>query len=329
MNSFREIEERVRGAAARIDADKCFVITDVNVDALTSGLLEEYERLVLQAGEGTKTIEGAISIWEFLCDRGATRRSMVINLGGGMVSDLGGFAASTFKRGIPFVNLPTTLLAAVDAATGGKTGIDFRGLKNEVGTFAMPLEVIPLTGLFPSLTEAEWLSGCGEVLKTALLDSRELFELASDPRFMAGRERELVEEVVERCSGLKKRIVEQDFREKGLRKCLNLGHTAGHAIESLMMEKGEGVPHGIAVAYGILFALELSMKYAGLDREVYEMYEDVLRRYFPKIELDASDWRRIKDLMGHDKKNREAGKPRFVLLRDIGEPVTDVGIEPE
>ena len=149
-----------------------------------------------------------------------------------MVSDLGGFAAATFKRGIGCINIATTLLAAVDAAIGGKTGINFAGLKNEIGAFALPLGVTALTTLFRHLPEDEWLSGAGEAIKTALLDSEDLFELATSEAFLLRREPEVTATVTERCSAFKSSIVEKDFREAGLRKILNLGHTAGHAIES-------------------------------------------------------------------------------------------------
>lgn len=315
---YREVEERVSRVCREAGADRMFMLTDSNVAPLVDTILPEVPRLVVAAGEGSKTLEGAEKVWRFLVENGALRRSVLLNVGGGMISDLGGFAASTFKRGIPFVNLPTTLLAAVDAAIGGKTGINFGGLKNEIGSFALPLDMIPLTPLFRNLPQEEWLSGVGEALKTGLLDSDELFTLASSKAFVLLREPEKVEEVTRRCAAFKERIVAQDFREKGIRRILNLGHTAGHALEAWKMAHGCPVPHGIAVAHGLLFALRRSRGEAGLPERVLRRYEEVLRRWFPPLEMTESQLDEAWGYMAHDKKNTEAGKPNWVLLRDIG-----------
>lgn len=321
MKSFEFAEEKVKALCFQHGADRMLVITDSNVDALTRSFLYGVPRLVLEAGERSKTLEGAEKVWDFLIDEGAVRRSVLINLGGGMICDLGGFAAATFKRGIGCVNVPTTLLAAVDAAIGGKTGINYRGLKNEVGAFAMPLGVVPLTALFSSLPMDEWLSGVGEALKTGLLDSEELFEMASSEEFIVKREPEVVGEVTRRCAAYKERIVEEDFREGGKRRILNLGHTAGHAIESLMMAKGEAIPHGVAVAHGLMVALEKSKEEAGLPEDIVSKYRNVLERFFPPLRMSEADWRQAEMYMAHDKKNREAGRPEWVLLKNIGEAV--------
>ena len=320
-NSFREVEEKLERICRESGADRMFVLTDSNVDLLTKDFMNGCPRLIVEAGEGTKSIEGALKVWHFLEDKGAVRRSMLVNLGGGMVSDLGGFAASTFKRGIKCINVPTTLLAAVDAAIGGKTGINFAGLKNEIGTFSMPVAVMPLVSLFSSLSKDEWLSGVGEAIKTGLLDSEELFELATSEAFVIDRDPAVVMEVVDRCALFKQRIVERDFREGNLRKILNLGHTAGHAIESMRMEQGKPVPHGIAVAHGISFALDRSRKLPDADLSLMERYRKVLEKYFPALELTESDIAMMDQLMKHDKKNVSEGRPAWVLLRRIGEPI--------
>lgn len=315
---FRKVENEVMAVCSRHGGDRVFVLTDSNVSSLTEDLLPDCPRLVVEAGEESKSLAGAENVWQFLVDGGALRRSVLVNIGGGMVSDLGGFAAATFKRGIGCINIPTTLLAAVDAAIGGKTGIDFAGLKNEVGAFALPLGVFPLTSLFQSLPEEEWLSGAGEAVKTALLDSEELFELATSEDFLLKREPAIVEEVVRRCAEFKNKVVAEDFREGGRRKILNLGHTAGHAIEAWKLAKGTPMPHGIAVAHGLRFALERSVKEAGLDPEVLERYTAVLNRFFPPLDMTAQDLEEAAEYMNHDKKNVEAGKPSWVLLKGIG-----------
>lgn len=315
---FRKVENEVMAVCSRHGADRVFVLTDSNVSPLTEDLLPDCPRLVVEAGEESKSLAGVEKVWRFLVDGGALRRSVLVNVGGGMVSDLGGFAAATFKRGIGCINIPTTLLAAVDAAIGGKTGIDFAGLKNEVGAFALPLGVFPLTSLFQSLPEEEWLSGAGEAVKTALLDSEELFELATSEDFLLKREPATVEEVVRRCAEFKNKVVAEDFREGGRRKILNLGHTPGHAIEAWKLAKDTPMPHGIAVAHGLRFALERSVKEAGLDPEVLERYTAVLNRFFPPLYMTAQDLEEAAEYMNHDKKNVEAGKPSWVLLKGIG-----------
>ena len=317
---FVEIENKIRTLAGNNKADRIFLLTDRNVASLTEGFLPEAIRLVVEAGEGSKTLEGAVKVWNFLEEGKAIRRSLFVNVGGGMVCDLGGFAASTFKRGIKCINIPTTLLGAVDAAIGGKTGINFAGLKNEIGTFSLPLAVYPLTILFDSLSEEEWLSGVGEAIKTGLLDSEELFDLATSEAFVIERRPDVVEEVVRRCAAFKQNVIEKDFREGGLRKILNLGHTAGHAVEALRMEMNNPLPHGVAVAHGIRFALEKSRTLPDADQTLLERYNKILEKYFPPLELTETDRQRIEKLMARDKKNTITDSPAWVLLPSIGHP---------
>ena len=321
MNAFQDIRNKVGELCEAHQADRLLILTDSNVAPLTEGLFAGAPRLVVEAGEGSKSVAGAEEVWRFLTEHGALRRSVLVNVGGGMVSDLGGFAAATFKRGIGCINLPTTLLAAVDAAIGGKTGINFGGLKNEIGAFALPLGVFPLYPLFASLPEAEWLSGAGEALKTGLLDSEELFNMAASEAFIVRRDPDVVREVVERCAAFKSRIVAEDFRERGRRRILNLGHTAGHAIESWKMARGVSVPHGIAVAHGLRIALRKSCEEAGCNPGLLRRYEKILERYFPPLDITDGQWSEVYDYMLHDKKNVIAGRPAWVLIEDIAKPV--------
>lgn len=322
-SQFAEARKKIEAIAESRKADRVVVVTDSVVDRLTAPCFGEWPRIVIEAGEAAKSLYGAVRIWHFLHETGATRRSIVVNMGGGMISDLGGFAASTFKRGIGSINLPTTLLASVDAAIGGKTGINFEGLKNEIGTFALPLAVIPLTALFPYLPHEEWLSGVGEAIKTGLLDSEYLFRLATSREFIEDREPAVVDEVVKRCAEFKEKIVRQDFKEGGMRKCLNLGHTAGHALEALKMAQGTPLPHGVAVAYGLLEALERSVEILGLDKTVEQRCREVVEKYFPKITISEEEREKMRGFMAHDKKNSVAGEPAWVLLSSIGSAVTD------
>lgn len=313
-----QAERKIKEWAGARGADRLFLLTDSNVAPMIVSLLPDSPRLTVEAGEGSKSLAGAEQVWNFLVAEGALRRSVLVNVGGGMITDLGGFAAATFKRGISTVNLPTTLLGAVDAAVGGKTGINFAGLKNEIGAFHSPIGVFPLTSLFPSLSRQEWLSGVGEAIKTALLDSEELFELAVSEEFVVRRDPKVVDEVVRRCAAFKERIVAGDFREQGGRKILNLGHTAGHALESLMMARGRYIPHGIAVAHGLRMTLERSRDLPGADGSLQARYDAVLRKYFPQVEITDADREEMNRLMAHDKKNTEEGKPAWVLLPRIG-----------
>lgn len=317
----KETEEKIRNMCTLRNVDRIFVLTDDNVAPMVEEFLKDSPRLAVRSGEGSKSIEGAQEVWLFLEREGALRRSAVVNLGGGMVSDLGGFAAATFKRGIGCINAPTTLLAAVDAAIGGKTGINFAGLKNEVGVFSMPWGVFPLTSLFGSLSEDEWLSGAGEAIKTGLLDSEELFRLATSEEFLVERNPAVVDEVVRRCAEFKGKVVKEDFKESGRRKILNLGHTAGHAIEAWKMAAGQSMPHGVAVAHGIRFALERSCRQVGLPEEVLSRYEEVLEKFFPPLDMSDKDWEEASAYMAHDKKNVTAGNTAWVLLSDIGNPL--------
>lgn len=311
-----EIESRIRQLAG---PGALFVLTDSNVGPLTADFLPDAPRLTVEAGEGSKTLAGAERVWRFLVEGGAMRNSLLVNVGGGMVTDLGGFAASTYMRGIGCVNVPTTLLAAVDAAIGGKTGINFAGLKNEVGSFALPLGVFPLTRLFATLPEEEWLSGVGEAIKTGLLCSEELYRLATSEAFIVRREPEVTERVVAACAAFKQRIVEQDLREKGIRRILNLGHTYGHAIEEWHLAHGRGIPHGVAVAHGLAFALEASQREAGLDPEVTANYREILAKYFPSLGMSDAELKEAWKYMQRDKKNVTPGRVERVLLRAVGD----------
>lgn len=305
----------VRKVVEETEAEGVFIITDRNVapwiDKL--GMPRGAGVYVLEPGERSKSIETAIKLWGWLGKKGATRKSLVINFGGGVVSDVGGFVASTFKRGIRYVNVPTTLLAAADASIGGKTGIDFGGLKNEVGTFAMPEQVIISTVTFGTLSREEILSGFGEVVKMALLTDKGLYEELLEGDALS--DRELMGRALRNAAEQKERIVALDPREDGLRRILNLGHTAGHAYEMLAARRGKELSHGEAVAHGIYTALRLSERYCGLSPVVGEEYKArILDRYYGRLPFGAQDNGELIELMLHDKKNRRDGEVMFVLV---------------
>ena len=320
--------------------DKTFLITDTNVErAVVPELREFIERndvnvITVAAGEESKSIETLSAVWRKLAEGEATRRSLLLCVGGGMVSDLGGFAAATFKRGIRCVNVPTTLLAQADASIGGKTGIDFLGLKNEIGAFAQPEKVIISATPLATLPHKEFLNGLAEVVKTALISNVEIYNSLRSEYATAGSDR--VARAARRAAMEKQRIVDLDPKEQGLRRILNFGHTAGHAFESLAARRhaeDSGFPvlaHGEAVAHGMLTALMLSAIHTGLDpRHIEEYRNDILEHHYNPLPFDADDIPQLVELMGHDNKNSAYGLPSFVLLSAPGEPVAGIAVEPE
>ncbi|MCH5229055.1 MAG: 3-dehydroquinate synthase [Muribaculaceae bacterium] len=310
-----------------LDADKTIIITDSNVEKMVFPSLRKSEiisyspRIIIEPGEEGKNLDTVIRIWEKLESSGCTRRSVALNIGGGVVTDIGGFAAATFKRGIRTVNFPTTLLGAVDAATGGKTGFNFHGLKNEIGAFHQPQSVILSVVPFYTLPQEELLSGYAELIKTALISDKELYESLLNLGIVLKNPDELGK-YVEKSVDIKDEVVAQDPEEKGLRKILNFGHTAGHAFESIRF-CSDKISHGAAVAHGMLVALLLSNKLLGLNWDVVKDYCQFLIKYYGQAVISETEIPEILEKMGRDKKNSGYGQPSFTLLREVGVPVTD------
>ena len=304
---------------------KVFILTDENVAQFwlpeTEYWLdvEDAVEIIIRSGEQYKTLQTIQRIWRTLMKQHADRNVLLINLGGGVVTDLGGFAASTYKRGIKFINIPTTLLAMVDAAIGGKTGIDFGDGKNQIGTFAEAEEVIIDPVFLETLPQREICSGLAEMLKYGFIVDSNLLNVNL----------ENYQQFIVRCGEIKREIVMQDPTEKDLRKVLNFGHTLGHAIESHCLTKDYPLLHGEAVALGMLGALWLSVKQLGLDEKVLQNFEKQLPMLLSEAEtsLSGSDIEPILGYLVHDKKNK-GEKPQFVLLEAVGKPVLDVEIEP-
>lgn len=310
-----------------------FVITDSNVDSLIESIPEAAPwsgapRFVIPAGEANKSPETLARIWAWLAEQGANRSSRIINIGGGMVSDLGGFAAATFMRGIRYVNLPTTLLAAVDAAVGGKTAVNVGSLKNQAGAFWMPQEVILSAGAFSTLPRPELLSGLGEMLKYGLISSPGMYrELVRNGLFLDRPEALLP--YVKESVAIKERIVSQDPTEKGVRKILNFGHTAGHAFESFAISAGKPVPHGVAVAHGLMVALILSHTVLGYPSKELYPFADLLKEYFPASGTTCADNDALIEIMSHDKKNTGKDEVNFTLLGGTADPMIDQSVSKE
>lgn len=320
---------------AEMKPSSVFVITDENVLAHVvpslssmSSAIAGAAKIVCRPGDVSKNLDSLAEIWRRLGEMGATRQSLVINVGGGMVTDMGGFAAATFKRGLRFVNLPTTLLAAVDASVGGKTGINFNGLKNEVGAFAEAEASVISTIYFDTLPSGELLSGYAEMLKHALLENRVAFEkLLAYDICAANTDHVKLLQLLSECVEVKRRIVETDLHEQGLRKALNLGHTAGHAFESIAMRRSAPVPHGYAVAWGLIVELVLSHMELGFPADLLRQYAAYVRTVYGSFAISCKDYPALLELMSHDKKNPSPDKINFTLLADAGDVHTDCCVD--
>lgn len=304
-----------------------YVLSDVNTVQYALPILIEQSKVIaaakvitVKAGDLNKTLDAAQGVWKQLQDYNATRTSVLINVGGGMVTDLGGFVAATFKRGIKAINIPTTLLSAVDASIGGKTGINYNGYKNDIGTFTEPVASIISTIFFTSLPQQELLSGYAEMLKHALLESmgelKRLMDYSVEfPVFNPERLLGLIESNVK----VKTSVVEDDLYEEGARRALNLGHTAGHAFEELAFARLSPIPHGFAVAHGCVVALILSHMKLGFPSDVLYTFANYVRRTYGAFNFSCDDYPKLLDLMSHDKKV-EDGNIRFTLLAAVGDP---------
>lgn len=320
---------------SQANADRIYVLVDSGATMIANqilaqcGALANATRIDFQPSETKKSIASAEKIWEVLSGTNATRKSLIVNIGGGITTDLGGFAAALFKRGIRYVNIPTTLLAAIDASLGGKTAVNFAGLKNEIGAFANPLTSIVSASAFESLPDAEWYAGFAEMLKTAYISEPSLPAAICHPEELRTQPALLAPEL-ERALKFKLRITQEDPREGGVRRILNFGHTAGHAFESLCMERGRRIPHGAAVAHGILVALILSHFQLGLPSEEAQKYASAfLKPYYPVLPIDCRDYPQLLNFMTHDKKNDSQAGVAFVLLRRLGEAVAGCHIRPD
>lgn len=319
--------EKLEGSLARAiekcPHDKLFILTDEHTSPLCMpqmrevSFLKEAIEITIGAGDVHKTLETLASVWQVLSDKSATRHSLLINLGGGMVTDLGGFAAATFKRGLTYINIPTTLLAMVDASVGGKTGINFNGLKNEVGAFAPAESVLIETEFLRSLDTENLLSGYAEMLKHGLISNTahwaELLAFNTDSIDYA-----YLKQLVGQSVQVKEEIVEQDPFEHGIRKALNLGHTAGHAFESLALAEQRPMLHGYAVAWGLVCELYLSHIKTDFPKEKMRQTIQFVKENYGAFAFDCKQYDRLYQFMQHDKKN-SAGIINFTLLKEVGD----------
>jgi len=306
---------------------KIIVLTDSNTRAFCLPELGDHFKFTnvnLKEGDENKNLTSLQYIYDRFLEEDLDRNSLVINLGGGVITDIGGFAAATFKRGLEFIHIPTTLLGMVDASIGGKNGINYRQAKNQIGTI-IPPEFVWVNSLFlNTLPKKEMLSGYAEMLKHGLIADKSYWSELQD--FDLNPEHKMIETFIQKSIHIKTQIVQQDPNEKNLRKTLNFGHTLGHAIESYMnYQKKIPISHGHAVAIGMILSAYLSNIYTGLEsKELAEIKQNIFKK-FPFIQWDDSDIDAMINLLKYDKKNI-GGVVQFVLLKSIGTPVINIEV---
>ena len=315
------LNEDLSNILSNIDYDKLFLLVDNNTEKQCLPLLSNNIRsnaniIVIEAGEDKKNIETIVSIWNQLDSMDAKRNSIFINLGGGVISDLGGFAASCYKRGIKYINIPTTLLAQVDASSGGKTGFNFNSYKNNIGLFSQPENVLISTDFLKTLSQKNILSGYGEMIKHGLINNGNYLENLLTFNFNNIDYKQL-SLLISTSVKIKVNIVLQDPEEKNIRKILNFGHTIGHAIESFALKNNLNIYHGEAVALGIICELYLSTQKINFPIEKYEQISSRIKEIYPTFNTENCINELIETML-HDKKNIDS-RINFSLLKDVGE----------
>ncbi len=318
----KNIKEEIAVAISECEHDKMFVLTDETTRDMCWPLMKDFfsmknaRLIVIRATDTHKNIESLSHVWEELQKGGASRHSLLINLGGGMVTDLGGFAASTFKRGMNFINIPTTLLSMVDASVGGKTGINFGGLKNEIGVFNDSKFVILDTDFLKSLDSENICSGYAEMLKHGLISNDKMWaELINFD--LLRPDLKVLQKMVADSVKVKEKVVAEDPYEKGIRKALNFGHTFGHSFESWSLKR-KPILHGYAVAYGLIPELYLSCVKASFPTDKMRQTVNFIKENYGTLPISCDDYPELIELMKHDKKNT-GGIINFTLLGNIGD----------
>ena len=328
-----EIENELGKILSRYPEDKVFLITEQNCDKFCIPVISQapgfgnFKKVVIPSGEENKKLSSVEKIWLFLSQNGADRKSLVVNLGGGMLTDLGSFAASTMKRGMDFVNIPTTLLAQVDASVGGKTGFNFNGLKNEIGVINQPSTVLIDTRFLQTIDNQNFISGYAEMIKHGLINSPEHLEEVRNYD-LKNIDLESLRGIIARSVAIKDAFVFRDPNERNIRKALNFGHTIGHAFESLSLYSGWPILHGYAVAYGMIAELYLSHKACHLPLATLDELSDWLLSIYGKYSIGESQFEAFYQLMTHDKKN-EGTRVNFTLIPALGEVAINQNCEKE
>lgn len=316
------LDKELNSIVRSYNPDKIFIIVDKTTKKYCLPVICDFLSLehaeIIQIGptDTNKNLETLAFVWKELSDKKATRHSFIINLGGGMVTDLGGFAASTFKRGLKFVNIPTTLLSMVDASVGGKTGINFNGYKNEIGVFNNSESVLIDTNFLKTLDSDNICSGYAEMIKHGLISNEQMWSKLISFDIKNPDLNELQNMLYDSIK-VKEKIVEDDPHEAGIRKALNLGHTIGHSFESHAMANKTPVLHGYAVAYGLICELYLSCIKLGFPASRMRQTVNYVKEIYGTYNFSCNDYDCLYELMKHDKKN-VSSKINFTLLEDIG-----------
>lgn len=325
---FREVSSFLENYKQK--KEKVYILVDPNtrrycLPILLSNVpcLQYAEIIETGEGEESKTIRNAEKIWQKMISGGAGRHTLIINLGGGVITDLGGFIASTLKRGVTYINIPTTLMGMVDASIGGKTAVNAGRIKNQIGTFYLPAAVFIHTGFLSTLPKEHFLSGLGEIIKYALIADEPLWKKirSSSRNDLLSHNHKKYETFIERSVKIKGTVVNEDFREEGKRALLNFGHTVGHAFESLSMSDGkENLSHGHAIALGMICESFISNEIAGLEKEVMNEIQKVILGLFPHVPLLKEDIPAVMNFIMNDKK-KSGGEINMTLLEKAGKAV--------
>lgn len=327
-NCYKSLNEHIK----KNNFSKIFILVDTNThihclpifikNLETNSVIEIIE---IEEGEINKNVDTCVGVWNSLSELDADRKSLLINVGGGVVTDLGGFVASTFKRGIAYINVPTSLLAMVDASVGGKTGVDLGNLKNQIGVISNPDMVLIDTVFLETLPQNQMRSGLAEMLKHGLIISESYWNKFKDLSLLKIDD---LDALIYESVLIKKVVVDQDPFENGLRKTLNYGHTLGHAIESYFLTNPHktSLLHGEAIAIGIVLASYISSQLTGFPLEITHNIKQLFNKYYGKVEVLETDYPQIIELLKYDKKNNH-GNINFVLLEAIGKPKIDCLVE--
>ncbi len=312
-----------------ISFSQLFVLADENTSKfclprIQSILPSETKYLIIQSGEKNKTIQTCTEIWASMTEAQLDRKALLLNLGGGVIGDMGGFCASIYKRGIRFINLPTTLLSQVDASVGGKLGVDFEGLKNHLGVFNEPESVIIAPEFLETLPQNELRSGFAEIIKHGLIRDKSYFESLNLDNWTNSNWKDLIRHSVE----IKKSVVQEDPKEAGLRKILNFGHTIGHAFETYYLDGPKHLLHGEAIAVGMICEAYLSNKKLNLSEPELDTILSAFLKVYGKINIAAEDLEPVLDFCLQDKKN-EGNTLMFSLLKSIGECTYNIPVSRE
>lgn len=321
--SLEDLRDNLEG----LDPLNTLILCDSNTKLHCLALLnlDHFKQIVLPAGEASKSLESCQVIWDKMLQMGMDRDGIIVNIGGGVITDLGAFCASVYKRGCSFIHVPTSLMAMVDASIGGKTAIDYGSIKNPIGTFADADEILIYPGFLQTLPQDEWINGFAECIKHALIQSSELWE---EIIAMSSFDKNYIQDNLERFLQVKLDIVEEDPFELSNRKLLNFGHTLGHALEAHFLENNIPIKHGEAIVFGMVCESHLAVSQGQIKESTLGEIIALFKRYYPKINWESKHEDLLLDKIKNDKKSR-LGRANYTLIKGIGEGIIDQHVEIE